>query len=152
MLAVDEENCNGTSDTSRDTIIAMQRRNVSSGSPYETTVGFSRAVRIGNTIAVAGTAPIAEDGTPFARGNAYAQTRRCLEIMRRAIEEVGGSLGDVIRTRMMLTDLSISDEVSRAHGEVFGKIRPAATMVEVSRLIEPEWLVEIEADCVIAEE
>lgn len=133
-----------------DTIEPMKRRNVSSGSSYERTVGFSRAVRIGNAIAVAGTAPIAEDGSPFAPGNAYAQTRRCLEIIRRAIEEAGGSLTDVIRTRVMLTDVAILGEVSRAHTEVFGEIRPACTMVQVSRLIEPEWLVEIEADCVLS--
>ena len=130
----------------------MRRRNVSSGSPYEATVGFSRAVRVGSVIAVAGTAPISDDGSPFAPGNPYAQARRCLEIIRRAVEEAGASLEDVIRTRVMLTDMAAEPEVSRAHGEAFGTIRPACTMVEVSRLVEPEWMVEIEADCVVSTE
>ena len=127
----------------------MDRRNVSSGSPFEKPIGFSRASRIGNVIAVAGTAPIAADGTTACKGDVYGQTRRCLEIMKRAIEDAGGKLEDVIRTRTMLTDKSTWEEAARAHGEFFTDIRPACTFVEVSGLIDNDWLVETEADCVL---
>ena len=127
----------------------MTRKLVSSGSPYEASIGFSRAVRVGNTITVAGTAPIAEDGSTASPGDAFGQTRRCLEIIKAAIEEAGGSLTDVVRTRLLVTDKSIWEEVGRAHGEFFAKIRPASTMVEVKGLVRDDWLVEIEADCII---
>jgi enamine deaminase RidA (YjgF/YER057c/UK114 family) len=127
----------------------MQRMLVSSGSRYEEPIGFSRAVRIGNFIAVSGTAPIGADGKTAAPGDAYGQTLRCLEIISKAIAEAGGSLEDVIRTRFFLTDASKWEDAGRAHGEFFGKIRPACTFVEVKGLLSPEWLVEIEADCVI---
>jgi len=130
----------------------MRRRLVSSGSPYEKPIGFSRAVRVGALIAVAGTAPIAPDGSSACTGDAYGQARRCLEIIKEAIEAAGGRLEDVIRTRLYLTDMSKWQEVGRAHGEFFGDIRPASTMVEVKGLVRPEWLVEIEADCVISAE
>ena len=120
----------------------MTRKNISSGSPYERSVGFSRAVRVGPILAVAGTAPIADDGKTAAPGDAYAQTRRCLEITRKAIEEAGGELSGVYRTRVLLSDVTRWEEAARAHGEVFGDIRPACTMVEVSRLIDEDWLVE----------
>ena len=127
----------------------MVRKNVSSGSAFEVPIGFSRASRVGNTIAVAGTAPIAADGSTSCPGDLYGQTRRCLEIIRQAIEEAGGTLQDVIRTRVMLTDISNWPEAARAHGEYFGSIRPASTFVGTSGLINSEWLVEIEADCVV---
>ena len=127
----------------------MQRKNISSGSPFEKPIGFSRAVRIGNTIAVSGTAPIAEDGSNACVGDVYGQTKRCLKIMKTAIEEAGGELKDVIRTRIMLTDISTWEQAARAHGEFFADIRPASTLVEVSSLINKEWLVEMEADCVL---
>lgn len=122
---------------------------VSSGSPFESQIGFSRAVRIGSVVAVAGTAPIATDGTVAAPGDVYGQTLRCLEIIEAAILEAGLSRADVIRTRVMLTDISRWKEAARAHGEVFGAVRPACTFVEVSGLINPEWLVEIEADAIV---
>ena len=126
-----------------------QRKNISSGSPLEPEIGFSRAVRAGPFITVAGTAPIGPDGDAAHRGDVYAQTRLCLEIARRAIEEAGGTLAHVVRTRVMLTDIGHWREAARAHGKVFGTIRPACTFVEVSRFIDPDWLVEIEADCVV---
>jgi enamine deaminase RidA (YjgF/YER057c/UK114 family) len=126
-----------------------QRKLVSSGSPLEPEIGFSRAVRVGPFLAVAGTAPIGPDGRAAHPGDVYEQTRLCLNIARRAIEEAGGALEQVIRTRIMLTDISQWREAARAHGEMFGAIRPACTFVEISRFIDPEWLVEIEADCVV---
>ena len=129
----------------------MKRTNIRSGSPFESIAGFSRAVRIGNVITVAGTAPIAEDGSTAAPGDAHGQTLRCLDIIEEAINEAGGSIQDVVRTRVMLTDISLWEEAARAHGEVFSLIRPACTMVEVSALIEQDWLVEIEADCILSE-
>ena len=127
----------------------MSRQLISSGSPFEKPIGFSRAVRIGNTIAVSGTAPIAPDGHAAYPGDLYRQTRTCIEIIQAAIEAAGGSLADVIRTRIMLTDIDQWQEAARAHGEFFGEIRPASTFVEVSRFIDPEWLVEMEAHAVV---
>jgi enamine deaminase RidA (YjgF/YER057c/UK114 family) len=125
------------------------KTNVSSGSPFEPRIGSSRASRIGNLIAVSGTAPLAPDGLTTCQGDVYGQTKRCLEIVKRAIEDAGGTLSDVIRTRVMLTDMTQWQEAARAHGEFFAEIRPACTFVEVSRFIDPDWLVEIEADAVI---
>jgi enamine deaminase RidA (YjgF/YER057c/UK114 family) len=127
----------------------MKRQNISSGSPFEKSIGFSRAVRIGNVLSVSGTAPIADDGSAAFPGDLYNQTKRCLAIIEKAIQEGGGTLGDVIRTRMFLTDISRWEEAAKAHGEVFRDIRPAATMVEVKGLINPSWLIEMEADCII---
>lgn len=127
----------------------MARKNVSSGSPYEPVIGISRAVRIGNMIAVSGTAPIGPDGKNVGVGDAAAQARRCLEIIRVALEKAGGRMEDVIRTRTFLTRIADWEAVGKVHGEVFGDIRPASTMVEISRFIDPDWLVEIEADAVI---
>ncbi|MBI5220893.1 MAG: RidA family protein [Candidatus Liptonbacteria bacterium] len=127
----------------------MSRINISSGSPLEQPIGFSRAVRIGDIIAVAGTAPLALDGTTACPGDVYGQTKRCLEITQKAIEEAGGKLEHVIRTRIMLTDISRRQEAARAHGEFFSEIRPACTFVEVRGFIRPDWLVETEADCVL---
>jgi enamine deaminase RidA (YjgF/YER057c/UK114 family) len=127
----------------------MTRRNISSGSPYEKPIGFSRAVRIGNIIAVSGTAPIAPDGSTAHPNDVYGQTRTCIEIMKKAIEEAGGQLENVIRTRIMLTDISRWKEAAQAHGEFFAKIRPACTFVQVRGFVRDDWLVETEADCVI---
>jgi len=123
------------------------RRLVSSGSPFEPRIGFSRAVRVGRSVAVSGTAPIAPDGTVACPGDLYGQTKRCLEIVARAIADAGLSLGSVVRTRVMVTDISRWEEAARAHGEVFGEIKPANTFVEVKGFINPAWLVEIEVDC-----
>jgi enamine deaminase RidA (YjgF/YER057c/UK114 family) len=124
------------------------RKLVSSGSPFEPRIGFSRAVRVGSIVAVSGTAPIAPDGSVAAPGDVYGQTRRCLDIIARAVGEAGLGLHSVIRTRVMLTDISRWEEAARAHGEFFSAVKPACTFVEVKRLIDPGWLVEIEADCV----
>jgi enamine deaminase RidA (YjgF/YER057c/UK114 family) len=126
----------------------MTRKLVCSGSPFEPRIGFSRAVRVGNVVAVSGSAPIAPDGGVAAPGDVYGQTKRCLEIIAQAIATAGLGMESVIRTRVMLTDISRWEEAARAHGEVFGAIRPASTFVEVKGLIDREWLVEIEADCV----
>lgn len=125
------------------------RKNISSGSPMEKPIGFSRAVKMGNMIAVSGTAAIAPDGSTADPGSVYGQTKYCIKIMQNAIEEAGGSLQNVIRTRIMLTDISQWEEAARAHAEYFKDIRPASTFVEVSRLINKDWLVETEADCIL---
>ncbi|MFF5428214.1 MULTISPECIES: RidA family protein [unclassified Streptomyces] len=125
------------------------RQLVGSGSPLEPGIGFSRAVRTGAHVAVAGTAPLAEDGTTVGPGDVYAQTVRCLDIAEAALREAGARLEDVVRTRVLLTDADRWREAARAHGERFTDIRPACTFVEVSRFIDPEWLVEIEVDAVV---
>ncbi len=124
-------------------------KRVSSGSPYEPVIGLSRAVRSGDWISVAGTAPLGPDGKTVHTGDVYAQTKRCLKIVTAAIVEAGGSIRDVVRTRIMLTDISLWREAARAHGEVFADVRPANTIVQIARFIDPEWLVEVEADCVV---
>jgi len=128
----------------------MIKKTISSGSPMEEPIGFSRAVRVGNIISVSGTAAIAPDGSTTCPGDVYGQTKYCIDIMRRAIEEAGGSLKDVVRTRIMLTDISKWEDAARAHGEIFSEIRPACTFVEVKGFVRKEWLVETEADCVIS--
>lgn len=115
-------------------------------------IGFSRACRVGNIIAVAGTAAIGPDGQTVGINNVYEQTRYCIEIMKKAIEEAGGSLQDVVRTRIMLVDRSTWKEAAQAHGEFFSAIRPACTFIEVKGFINKEWLVETEADCVVCGE
>lgn len=122
---------------------------VSSGSSYEPVIGFSRAVKVGRTIAVSGTAPIGIDGRTVGAGDPAAQTRRCLEIIIAAIEQLGGSARDVIRTRTYITRVKDWEQIGRAHGEFFADIRPASTMVKVAGLLDPDWLVEIEADAVL---
>ncbi len=124
---------------------------VSSGSPLEPQIGFSRAVRTGAHVAVAGTAPIGPDGRAAHPGDVHAQTRLCLEIVARALADAGCSLKDVVRTRVMLTDIARWRDAARAHGEVFADIRPASTFVQVSAFIDPDWLVEIEADAIVTE-
>lgn len=125
----------------------MQRRLVFSGSPYEAIVGFSRAVRVGDRVFVAGTAPTMPDGAD-PPADAYGQTKRCLEIVSAALAEAGATLADVVRTRTYLVDPAHFDGYARAHGEVFGDVRPANTTV-VAALLDPRWLVEIEAEAVI---
>jgi enamine deaminase RidA (YjgF/YER057c/UK114 family) len=125
------------------------RVNISSGSPMEGPIGFSRACRIGSVIAVAGTAAIGPDGQTVGANDVYEQTKYCIEIMKRAIEQAGGSIQNVVRTRVMLVDISTWREAARAHGEFFSDIRPACTFVEVKGFINKEWLVETEADCVV---
>ena len=127
----------------------MKRRNISSGSQFEKPIGFSRAVRIKNFISVSGTAPISSDGSTAFPNDLYNQTKYCLKIIKKAIEDAEGHLSDVIRTRIMLTDISDWQEAAKAHGEFFSEIRPACTFLEVKRFIDPSWLVEIEADCVV---
>jgi enamine deaminase RidA (YjgF/YER057c/UK114 family) len=127
----------------------MTRQNVSSGSPYEPRLGISRAVRIGNIVAVAGTAPIGPDGRTMGVGDAAAQARRCFEIARNALEQTGASLKDVIRTRILLTRIEDWEAVGNVHGEFFGDVRPVNTVMQVTRFIDPEWLVEIEVDAVV---
>ena len=128
----------------------MSRTNISALSPFEGKIGFSRAVRIGNMISVSGTAPIKPDGSTAGLGDAYEQTKYCFQIIEKAINDAGGSLTDVIRTRVMLSDISRWQDSGRAHAEYFKDIKPACTFVEVKGFVNPEWLVEIEADCVIA--
>jgi enamine deaminase RidA (YjgF/YER057c/UK114 family) len=127
----------------------MKRLNVSSGSAYEKPIGFSRAVRIGNFISVSGTAPIGPDGNTSSPGDLYRQTIRCIEIIKKAIMDAGGQLENVIRTRVFLKDISEWEKAAKAHGEYFTDIRPACTFVEIKGLIKDDWLVEMEADCVI---
>ncbi len=127
----------------------MERRLVSSGSPYESIVGYSRAVRVGQHVHVAGSAPIMPDGAA-PPADSYGQARRCLEIISLALAEAGAAVEDVVRTRVYLTPAADFDEVGRAHGEMFSDIRPANTTVVVAALVDPRWLVEIEADAVVA--
>jgi enamine deaminase RidA (YjgF/YER057c/UK114 family) len=126
------------------------RKLVSSGSHLEEQIGFSRACRVGNVISVSGTAPIKE-GETICVGDVYGQTKYCLELSIRAIKEAGGKLSDITRTRIMLTDISRWEEAANAHRELFSKIRPACTFVEVSRFVDEAWLVETEIDCVLAQ-
>jgi len=125
------------------------RKLVSSGSPYEVKVGFSRAVRAGALVSVAGTAPLGSDGRTVGRGDAAAQARRCLEIIAAALEGAGATLRHVVRTRILLTRIEDWPAVAAVHGEYFGSIRPACTVAQVAGLIERDWLVEIEADAVV---
>ena len=125
------------------------RKLVSSGSPYEAKVGFSRAVRSGAIVSVAGTAPIGPDGSTVGRGDAAAQSRRCLDIIAAALESAGASLRHVVRTRILLTRVEDWPAVAGVHGEYFRSIRPVCTVVQVAGLIDRDWLVEIEADAVV---
>jgi enamine deaminase RidA (YjgF/YER057c/UK114 family) len=124
------------------------RLKVSSGSPFEPIIGFSRAVRVGNAVAVGGTTA-ASGGKMVGVGDPAAQTRAILAIIAKALEDAGARLEDVIRTRIYLTDIDHWEAVGRVHGEVFGDIRPASSILQVSRFINPDWLVEIEADAVV---
>ena len=126
------------------------RQNIASNSPYEDLVGFSRAVRAGNHVYVSGTVGRGADGNVIA-GGVYEQAKQTIENLRAALEQAGASLKDVVRTRIYLVDIDRQDELARAHREAFGEIRPASTLVEVSRLAAPEMLVEIEAEAVIGD-
>ncbi|HVD69157.1 MAG TPA: RidA family protein [Actinomycetota bacterium] len=124
-----------------------ERRSVSSGSPYEATIGFSRAVRVGDRVVVSGTAPIMPDGS--VDPDPAAQAHRCFEIIARALAEAGATVPDVVRTRMYLVDAGDAEAIGAVHGTVFGDVRPASTMIVVAGLLDPRWKVEVEVEAVV---
>lgn len=129
----------------------MERTNISSGAKWEDIVGYSRAVKVGNRIEVSGTTATDENGELVGTGDPYAQAMQAFENVERAVAVAGASMADVVRTRMYVTDVDDWEAVGRAHADFFSDVKPAATLVEVSRLIDPEMLVEVEAEAVIAE-
>ena len=131
--------------------MTMKRESYSSAAPWEAIVGYSRAVRTGPFIAVTGCASVGPDGELVGEGDPYSQAMRCIEVIREVLESAGAGLTDVVRTRMFVTNIEQWEEIGRAHKEAFGDIMPATTMVEVSRLIDPRMLVEIEADAVVTD-
>ncbi len=126
----------------------MDRRHARSGSPYESSIGFSRAVRVGNTVAVSGTAPVWPDG--HVDPDPTVQTRRCWDIALTALEELGGRVEDVIRTRQYVVTVDVADAVGAVHGEIFGEVRPASTMIVIAGLLDPLWKVEVELDAIVS--
>jgi enamine deaminase RidA (YjgF/YER057c/UK114 family) len=129
----------------------MARKYFLSGSPYENEYGFSRVMRVGNTILVAGTAPIAADGSTASPGDPAGQAHRCFEVIKKSLEEAGAIMDEVVRTRMYITDAKFADDVGRVHNEYFAETRPVATMVVVAGLVRDDFLVEVEVDCVTRE-
>jgi enamine deaminase RidA (YjgF/YER057c/UK114 family) len=129
----------------------MKRQNFKGTSPYEPVVGYSRAVRVGSQVFVAGTTATGEDGKIVGKGDPYAQALQCFRNIEKALHEAGANFRDVVRTRMYVTDISRWEAIGRAHGQIFRDIRPVATMVEVKRLIDPDMLVEIEVEAVVSE-
>ena len=132
--------------------MTMKRESYSSAAPWEAIVGYSRAVRTGPFIAITGCASVGPDGELVGEGDPYVQATRCIEVIREVLESAGAGLADVVRTRMFVTNIDQWEEIGRAHKEAFGDIMPATTMVEVSRLIDPRMLVEIEADAVVTDQ
>jgi enamine deaminase RidA (YjgF/YER057c/UK114 family) len=129
--------------------VSGRRKRIGSGSPFEPTIGFSRAIRCGSRVLVSGTGPVQADGS--CPEDAATQARRCFEIIGQALADAGAGLGDVVRTRMFVTDPAVAEEVGAVHGELFAQVRPAATMVVVAALLDPRWKVEIEAEAELAD-
>ncbi len=127
----------------------MKRMLISNGNPMESVIGFSRAVRVGNFISVGGTAPVGADGNTVGVGDPAAQTRRCIEIIKQALEDAGSGLQDVVRTRMILTRIEDWEPVAKVRAEFFRDIRPVDTIMQVNRFVNPDWLVEMEVDAVV---
>ena len=127
----------------------QSRTHIRSGAPWEPLVGYSRAVRVGNFVAVSGTAAVSDDGELVGEGDAYAQAVRCIEVIGAALHEAGAEIRHVVRTRIFVTDIALWEDVALAHQEAFGASPPATSMLEVSKLIDPRMLVEIEADAII---